>query len=195
VEDVAVVLDEIAVMTRPGAVSRRGEAAEVEAALARYRRILRIDPPGTLDGGDVLPVGKRLFVGRSSRTSAAGIAQLRERVAEFGYDVLDMEVNGCLHLKSAVTAIGEGTLLGNRAWVDRREFGDVTWIDVDPSEPDGANALWVGQGVMYPRAFACTAALLRAHLEPQGMSLHLVDASELAKAEGGLTCCSLILMP
>ena len=193
VEDMAVVLDEIAVMTRPGAVSRRGEASAVEAVLARYRRVTRIRPPGTLDGGDVLRAGNQLFVGRSSRTNDEGIGQLRAFVSDHGYEVHAVDVSGCLHLKSAVTAVGERSLLGNSAWINRQAFGKLEWIEVDPSEPHGANALWVGDAVIYPRAFPRTGALLRSHLETMGMSLHPVDVSELAKAEGGVTCCSLIL--
>jgi len=193
VEDMAVVLDEVAVMVRPGAVSRRGEADGVEEVLTRYRKVVGVDAPGTLDGGDVLRVGRRLFVGWSSRTNGAGIAQLRALVSAYGYEVEALDVRSCLHLKSAVTAVGEGTLLGNSAWVDRKAFGDLEWIEVDPSEPHAANALWVGGGAIYPRAHARTAEPLRAHLEARGMSLHLVDVSELAKAEGGVTCCSLIL--
>jgi dimethylargininase len=193
VEDVAVVLDEVAVMARPGAVSRRGELRGVEKVIARYRDVTRIVAPGTLDGGDVLRVGRRLFVGRSSRTNDAAIIQLRALVAEFGYKVVAVDVRGCLHLKSAVTAVAGNTLLGNGAWASRQAFGTLKWIDVDPAEPHAANALWVGDGVIYPRAYPRTAALLRTHLESIGLSLDLVDASELAKAEGGVTCCSLIL--
>ena len=193
IEDVAVVLDEVAVMTRPGAVSRREEGREVEPVLASHRDIVRIEAPGTLDGGDVLRLGKRIFVGHSSRSSEEGIAQLRSLVAGFGYDVRAIAVNGCLHLKSAVCAVGEYALLGNSAWVDRRSFGEADWLEIDEREPHAANALWVGDGVIYPRAFMHTAELLRSHLEAHHASLDLVDASELAKAEGGVTCCSLIL--
>jgi len=194
VEDMAVVLDEVAVMTRPGAVSRRGESSGVEDVLARYRDVVRISAPGMLDGGDVLCIDKRLFVGRSSRTNGAGVSQLRALVSGHGYQVDVVEVRGCLHLKSAVTAVGDRALLGNSAWTDRQAFRDLEWIEVDPSEPHAANALWVGDGVIYPRAYTRTAGILRAHLEARGMSLHLLDVSELAKAEGGVTCCSLILM-
>jgi len=190
VEDVAVVLDEVAVMTRPGAPSRRDEGRDVETALSRYRDIRRIQEPGTLDGGDVLRVGKTLFVGLSGRTNEEGMAQLRMLTAEFGYEVKPAALHDCLHLKSAVTAVGEGTLLGNSAWVNPRQFGAVEWIEVDAREPFAANALWVNDGVIYPRAFVHTAELLQKYLHAR---LDIVDASELAKAEGGVTCCSLIL--
>ena len=193
VEDVAVVLDELAVMTRPGAVSRRDEGRDVEPVLARHRDIVCIEAPATLDGGDVLRLGRRIFVGQSSRTSDEGIAQLRSLVSGFGYDVRAIPVEGCLHLKSAVCAVGEHALLGNSAWVDRRSFGEADWIEIDEREPHAANALWIGDGVIYPRAFVYSAELLRRHLEARNVSLDLVDASELAKAEGGVTCCSLIL--
>lgn len=193
VEDTAVVFDEVAVMARSGAPSRRPEARAVERVLARYRDVEHIVAPGTLDGGDVLRVGKRIFVGRSSRTNDAGILQLRAVVAKFGYKLVAVDVRGCLHLKSAVTAVAGNTLLGNAGWVRREAFGNLKWIDIDPTEPLAANALWVGDGVIYPRAFPRTAALLRTHLDSLGLSLDFVDASELAKAEGGVTCCSLIL--
>ena len=193
VEDIAVVLDEIAVMTRPGAVVRRGESDAVEKVVARYRETVGIDMPGTLDGGDVLCVGKQLFVGRSSRTNGAGIAQLRALVSDYGYEVHAVDLRGCLHLKSAVTLVADDTLLGNAAMADRAAFGDLRWLDVDPEEPHATNALRVGDGVVYSDAYPRTAARLRAHLEAQDMSLSLVDVSEIIKAEGGVTCCSLIL--
>jgi dimethylargininase len=193
VEDTAVVVDEVAVMTRPGAESRRGELAGVEAVLQRYRRIERLQAPATLDGGDVFRVGRRLFVGRSSRTNDDGVAQLRALVGKHGYTVDAVDMHDCLHLRTAVSAIAENALLGNSAWVVRRPFGDLKWIEIDPSEPHAANALWMGDAVIYPSAYPRTAQLLRTHLEKEGMSLHLVDADELAKAEAGVTCCSIIL--
>jgi len=192
VEDVAVVLDEIAVMTRPGARSRRDEGRDVEVLLAEYRRIARITAPGTLDGGDVMRAGRTLFVGRSGRSNDEGIAQLRTLTSLFGYQVSAIDVHGCLHLKSAVSAVAEHTLLGNSAWVDRRALGDLDWIEVDAREPFAANALRVSGGLIYPRAFVRTAELLRMHPATRNAPLELVDASELAKAEGGVTCCSLV---
>jgi dimethylargininase len=186
VEDTAVVVDELAVITRPGAPSRRGETFSVAHALRAYRALAFIDDPGTLDGGDVLRIGKRIFVGRSERTNDEGIAQLRMHLAPFGYTVDAVEMHDCLHLKTAVTALSDSIVLLNRAWVDLPGF-DV--VEVDPDEPFAANALFTPRGVLMPSAFPRTIERVRRH----GIDVHTVDASELAKAEGGVTCCSLLL--
>ena len=188
VEDVAVVLDELAVVTRPGATSRRGETDSVAAALEPHRPLFTIEPPGTIEGGDVLRVGRTLFVGVSTRTNRSGLEQLRRIVSPFDYWVEPVEVAGALHLKSAITCVGERTLLINRSWVDAFAFGDYDLIDVDPAEPFSANALWVGGSVIYPEQCPCTRALL----ESRGVQIVPVNVSELAKAEGGVTCCSVI---
>ena len=189
IEDAAVVVDEVAVITRPGAASRRGETAGVEAALAGLRPLARIEAPGTLDGGDVLLVGRRVFVGRTARTNEAGIAQLRAILAPHGYLVEGVAVTGCLHLKTAVTALDDATVLVNPAWVDPAAFAPLAAVAVDPAEPMAANVLRIGDALLYAEAYPRTRALL----EARGYRLHLVDASELAKAEGAVTCCSLIL--
>jgi dimethylargininase len=188
VEDTAVVLDELAVITRPGADSRKPETASVAEALKNFRPLRFIEPPGTLDGGDVLRLGRSLFVGRSNRSNAAAIEQLRSVTAPYGYTVTPVDLSGCLHLKSAVTAVSATTLLVNPAWVNPAVFMWQTTIEVDPSEPFAANALLVGEMVVYPAAFPKT----RARLEGQGIRVVTVDVSELAKAEGGVTCCSLL---
>ena len=188
VEDTAVVLDELAIITRPGAASRRPETAAVAEALRPYRRLFRIEPPGTLDGGDVLRIGKMVFVGLSRRTDRAGIEQLRDLLDPFGYAVKGVRVKGCLHLKSAVTQVAEETLLINPAWVNAGAFGAMELIEVDPSEPFAANALLVGETAVYPAAYPRTVERLGAH----GIRVRIIDISELAKAEGGVTCCSLI---
>lgn len=188
VEDTAVVLDEVAVITRPGAGSRRPETAAVRAALARYRPLAGIEAPGTLDGGDVLRLGRRLFVGRSGRTSDEGILQLRFLVRPHGYEVIPVDFTGCLHLKSAVTDVTDRLLLINPAWVDGAAFPGFDLLAVDPSESDAANALRLGLGVVYPSRHAGTARLL----ERAGVRVLPVPAGEVAKAEGGVTCCSLI---
>jgi len=191
VEDTAVVLDELAVVTRPGAVSRRGEVASVAAVLAALRPLKTIEPPATLDGGDVLVIGRRIFVGLSTRTSAAGARQLAGAVAPHGYAVETLAVKSCLHLKTAVTRVAPSTVLLNPAWIDAGAFAGYATIEVHPDEPWGANALAIGGAVVYPTAFPRT----RDRLEALAIDVRTVDASELAKAEGGVTCCSLVLEP
>ena len=189
VEDAAVVLDEVAVMTRPGAASRRAEVPAVAEALAALRPLRAIEAPGTLDGGDVLRAGRRLFVGRSSRTNDEGIRQLRSIAAAFDYDVVAVAPEGCLHLKSAVTEVRPGLLLLNPEWVAASMFPGLECVEVDPAEPSAANVLPVGNGWIYPSAFPVTLA----RLERQGIRPTLVDVSELATAEGAVTCCSVIV--
>jgi dimethylargininase len=189
VEDTAIVLDDTAVITRPGASLRRNETESIAEVLKEYRTINQITAPGTLDGGDVLRIGRTLYVGNSARSNIPGIKQLMEIVAPYGYDVEVVRVNGCLHLKSAVSLVGEKTLLINRSWVDADSFDSSReFIDIDPGEPYAANALLVGDELMYPQSFPRT----RLRLESRGIGLRVVDVSELQKAEGALTCCSLI---
>jgi len=188
VEDVAVVLDEIAVVTRPGAASRRPEAAAVAEALVPYRRVTAIAEPGTIDGGDVLRIGRRIFVGQSGRSNESGIEQLRVVAWPYGYTVTAVPVGGCLHLKSAITQVGPDTVLINPAWVDAGAFGAVRVIETDPAEPYAANGLLIGSSVIYPASFPGT----RARLEAAGIAVRVLDVSELQKAEGAVTCCSVV---
>ena len=190
IEDTAIVVDELATITRPGAESRRGERAAVAEALRKHRPLSSIEAPGTIDGGDVLCIGRHFYIGVSERTNAEGIAQFQALVAPFDYRVTSVAMHDCLHLKTAVTQVGPELVLANRSWFDATALDrGTTIIDVDASEPFAANALLVGGSVVYPRAFPRTAQRLR----ERGIDLHLVDASELAKAEGGVTCCSLLL--
>jgi dimethylargininase len=188
VEDVAVVLDECAILTRPGADSRKPESESVSRALAPYRTLHPILPPATLDGGDVLVVGKRIWIGMATRSNRFAVDQMRAHLKPYGYTVYPVPVSGCLHLKSAATQVTEDTLLINPAWVDKINFPGMKFIEVDPSEPYAANILLVGGTLIYQPAFPKTLA----RLEAAGFHPLLVDQSELAKAEGALTCCSLI---
>ena len=189
VEDTAVVFDDVAVIARPGAASRRGEVDSVATALRRYRRLAFIQPPGTLDGGHVLVAGNQVFVGISGRTNAHGARQLAQILAASGRPVVPVAVDGCLHLKSAVTAASDELLLINPAWVDPALFGGFEWVEVEPLEPYAANVLRIGDRVLcateYPRT--------RKRLESLALTTLAVPAGELAKAEGGLTCGSLVL--
>lgn len=187
VEDAAVVTPEVAIVTRPGAASRRAETAAIAQALAAHRGLSAIESPGLVDGGDVLRIGKTLYVGRSGRTNQAAIDQLGRALSPHGYTVVGVAVTGCLHLKSAVTQVARTTVLVNPAWVDPGVFG-MAHIEVDPSEPAAANALLVGEGVIYPASCPAT----RRRLEQAGIAVTSVDVSELEKAEGAVTCCSLL---
>jgi len=189
VEDTAIVLDEIAIITRPGAESRRSETPTVAAVLERYRPLHFVCAPATLDGGDVLSVGKRVFVGVSTRTNAEAVAQMRRILAPHGYTVCEAAVRGCLHLKSAVTALADDLLLVNEEWTPPAAFSEFDLVSVDPDEPSAANALRLDDRIIFPTAFPRTAA----RLEQRGLRVVGVDARELAKAEGAVTCCSLLI--
>jgi dimethylargininase len=222
VEDAAVVLDEVAVIARPGAASRRPEVEAMAAALAPHRRLAFIEAPGTLDGGDVLVTPGRIFVGISGRTNEDGVRQLAAFVAPYGFRTVAVPVTGCLHLKSAVTLAfvpdlprrdlppdhlrqGSGgqeggsygsreegrrpMLLINPAWIDPAVFDGFELIEVDPSEPAAANVLRVGHRIICAEEHPKT----RARLAARGLVTQPVPAGELAKAEGGVTCCSVVL--
>jgi dimethylargininase len=188
VEDPAIVLDELAVILPLGTESRRREAASLAQALSKFRKLEYVKLPGMMEGGDALRIGRRLFVGLTRRSNAEGIRQLSGILAPYDYEVTGVPVTGCLHLKSAVTQIGENMLLANRAWFDPSPFQDFEWIDVDPSEPHAANALVIGNTVLFPASFPLTSARLAAH----GLQVIALDISELQKAESGLTCSSLL---
>jgi len=189
VEDTAVVLDEIAVITRPGAASRRTETASTAVALAAHRTLAHIQHPGTLDGGDVLVAGRRVFVGLSSRTNPDAIDQLAKVLRPFDYEVIAVGFGGCLHLKSCATQVAERLVLLNPARVDPKVFAGYRVVAVDPAEPHAANALALGGSVIHPQHFART----RSRLETEGLHVAPVAMTELAKAEAGVTCCSLLV--
>jgi len=189
VEDTAVVLPEIAVVTRPGAASRRGETASVAAALGLRLPAVQITAPGCLDGGDVLRIARTLYVGVSGRTNEAGSAQLAQLLGPYGYRVETVPLEGCLHLKSAGSFIPPDVLLVNPAWVEARAFGEWRVIAVDEREPHAANTLTLGDTTLVSAAYPHTCR----RLEAAGVRTRAVDVSELHKAEGGLTCMSLLL--
>jgi dimethylargininase len=188
VEDTALVLDECAVITRPGAQSRRAETESIEAVLKPYRKLFHIQAPARVDGGDILQVGKRIYVGLTTRSDTNAIEQMQDFLEPYGYEVQAVRVTGCLHLKSAVTQVAQDTLLVNPAWVNEKDFQGVKFIETDPSEAYAANAVLIGSTIIYPAAFPKT----RKRLEAAGIPMVLVEADELAKAEGAVTCCSLI---
>ena len=188
VEDAAIVVDEVAVMTRMGAASRRPETESLARALEAHRTLKFIEAPATIDGGDVMRIGRELFAGRSSRTNDEGISQLAALLAPYGYRVKGVEVKGCLHMKSGSSYIGRNSILINRSWVDSTEFEEFDLIDVPDTEPAAANVLLIEDAVIVPNSFPQTIATL----EARGFGVRAIDVSELQKAEGGVTCTSLI---
>jgi dimethylargininase len=190
VEDTAVVLDEVAVITRPGASCRRDETESVRGPLAEWRSIATIEGPGTLDGGDVLILDRDVLVGLTPRTNLTGMQQLRSILAPFGYTVRAVPVRGCLHLKTAITRAGTKTVVANPSFVDPALVPGWDVVPVDAREPFAGNVLWLGATTIVAEGFARTNATLARATDS---ALVPVPASELAKAEGGVTCCSLIL--
>src|SRR6267378_27173 len=188
VEDPAIVLDELAVILPLGTETRRREAPSLAHALAKFRKLEYVSLPGTLEGGDILRIGRKLFVGLTRRSNAEGIRQLAVILAPHNYEVIAVPVTGCLHLKSAVTYLGRITLLANRAWFDATPLAGHEWIDVDPAEPHSANALALADTIIFPASFPRT----RARIEARGFHVTTIDISELQKAESGLTCSSLL---
>ena len=144
--------------------------------------------PATLDGGDVLRIGRSIFVGLSRRTNQAAVEQLRRLLADYDYEVRPVEMRGCLHLKSACSYLGRGTVLLNRAWIDAEPCGISSCSMSPEEEPSAANALLLNEVVIMPESFPKTRALL----EERGFRARTLDVSELQKAEAGVTCCSLI---
>lgn len=188
VEDITVVLDEIAVLTRPGAASRQGEVDSIADTLAPQRTLARIEAPGTLEGGDVMPIDRTIYVGASTRSNSDGIKQFATILEPHGYQVQAVDVPGALHLKTAATYLGDSTVLANPAWLDMSAFKDMNIIEVHPDEPFAGNGIRIDDTVIFHEQFERTAE----RLESAGFQLRLVPSTELAKAEGSLTCKSVI---
>jgi dimethylargininase len=189
VEDAAFILPEVAVITRPGADSRKPETKSIAHTLSPFKKLVHLKEPATLDGGDVLVMGKRIFIGLSTRSNQEAIDQLNALLGEFSYTVIGVHLHDCLHLKSAVSRVDDQTLLINKNWLDTHHFENYRLIEVDPEEPFAANCLPVGESIIYPTTFPKTCA----RLEEAGYKVVKVEVSELAKAEGAVTCCSLII--
>ncbi len=189
VEDTAFILPEAAVITRPGADSRKPETKSIIRALSPHKKLIHIQAPATIDGGDVLVLGKNIYVGLSTRSNQNAIDQLNELLGRYGYSAAGMQLHDCLHLKSAVTRVDNATLLINKKWVDAFHFEDYELIEIDPFEPYAANCLPIGGSILYPTSFPKT----RSRLEERGYKIVSVEVDELAKAEGAVTCCSLVI--
>ncbi|HKQ79582.1 MAG TPA: arginine deiminase family protein [Blastocatellia bacterium] len=188
VEDTAIALDELAVITMPGAASRRAETNSVADALSEFRPLKFIRPPATIDGGDVMRVDRTLYAGLSQRTNLEGVSQLREIVDPYNYHVETIETAGCLHLKTGCVYLGHQTILANRNWINVQPLAGFNLIDVPEDEPCAANTLTIGDTILMSSGFPKTRGLI----EARGFKTLMIDISELQKAEAGLTCLSLI---
>ena len=190
VEDTLVVCGELAVLTRPGAPERRAELAGAEgAARALGLELARIEEPGTLDGGDVLQVGTTLYVGRSGRTNAEGIRQLRGLVAPRGWIVVPVPLHHVLHLKSAVTALPDGTIIAaDESLLDTSPFSTLRSVP----EGEGAHVVVLGAGTLLMAASAPRSAQL---FRDWGFDVVVVDIGEFEKLEGCVTCLSVLIRP
>jgi len=189
IEDTAVVLDEVAVLASMGTDSRRDEPRAIEAVLREHREVAGIEPPAMLEGGDVLRVGRTLLVGASCRTNSAGIALFAAIGERFGYHFLPIPIRECLHLKTACTALPDGRLLINPAWINKSMLAEFDLIEVPAEEPWAANICLVNSTVVVAAAHWRTAEIID-HL---GFEVKAVELSEFAKAEGGATCLSLLI--
>ena len=188
VEDTMTVFGDLAVLARPGAAERRGEVAGAEeTARSLGLEVARIEAPGTLDGGDVLQVGRTVYVGRGGRTNADGIRQLRRHAATRERTVVPVRLHGVLHLKSAVTALPDGTCLAH----------DVSLFDASPfpairrvPEEAGSRVILMGGGTIVMAASAPRSAEL---FDDMGFDVVTVDIGEFEKREGCVTCLSVLV--
>lgn len=189
VEDTALILPEAAILLPLGTGSRSAEAELIRAPLQELFGSVRvIPPPVRIEGGDILRTGKQLFVGISTRTDVAGAEALADITDEWGYEVSTVEIGGSLHLKTAVTAPDDRTVLLNPEWVDPAAFGDRDVIEVDGSEPFAANILRLWNKIVAHKGFPRTTGRLR----NAGFEVVETDISEFLKAEAGLTCLCLL---
>ncbi|MCC5939905.1 MAG: hypothetical protein JJU37_00035 [Balneolaceae bacterium] len=189
IEDTAVVFPELSIITRPGAESRRPETESVAVVLSKYRNLKTITYPGTLDGGDVLTLGNQVFIGISKRTNSEAIQQFSDFLKPYGYSVKGVPVTKCLHLKTAIAVIEDDLLLINPEWIDESLFPSHQYDFVHTTEPYGANVICKDNLALCPKAFPKTADWLR----KKGYDVILIDQSEMAKAEAGLTCSSILI--
>lgn len=187
VEDVAVVTPDVAILTNPGAAPRKGEEEEINSVLAKYRQLERIQPPGTLEGGDVLMAGSHFFIGLSERTNREGANQLGRILHKFGYSWSLVEVKAGLHLKSSVNYVGKNTLLITEDLAAQDTFSDYEKIVLGRGDEYAGNTLLINDHLIMPEGFPDT----KKKLLTLGYEIIELDVNEVRKMDGGLTCMSL----
>ena len=186
VEDPVIVFDEVAVLASMGVASRRQELPLLEMFFSRYRPVERLQLPAKIEGGDVLKIGNNIFVGQSARTNKAGIQALAAIIEPLDYEVVPVNVSGCLHLKTGCTALDSETILINSDWIETIPFARYKKIETLPQEPFGANVLPIFDSICMNSAAPETIELVRS----MDYEVVAMDISEFTKAEAGLTCMS-----
>ncbi len=189
IEDTAVVIGSTAVITRPGADSRRGETGPVAAALRSHFQLVEIQAPATIDGGDVFIMNDVVYVGRSERTNEHGVGQLREVAADQGLDLVPVDLDGALHLKSAVLPVDQETVVVAPDTVDEAALKNLRVVYEAPSERLRFSALPLRDGRLLVTASSPQTAAL---LETLGHDVVPIDVSQIQLADGGLTCMSIL---
>jgi dimethylargininase len=187
VEDTAVVTPDVAVITNPGAKDRQGEENTIEPILSKHRKTIRIQPPGTLDGGDVLMVDTHFFIGISKRSNREGAEQLGRILEKYGNSWSSIPVDTGLHLKSFVNFVGNNTLIVTKDFADLNEFMKFDKIIINKEEGPAANTLLINDCLIIPKGFSDT----RKKLATLGLNIIELDVSEARKMDGGLTCMSI----
>lgn len=188
-EDTAIVFGDTAIITSPGTASRVAETVEMEKTLTPLKKIFYISPPGTIDGGDVLKIDKKVYIGISARTNEHAIKQVAAIINPKGFEVIGVKIRNILHLKSAVTYVGNGCVLLAEGYVDESAFSEYDKIIVPKEEGYCANCLVVNGKVLLPKGFPKTKSLV----EAKGFSVIELEMTEIEKAEGALTCLSVII--
>jgi dimethylargininase len=191
VEDTAIVVDEVAIITSMGVASRRDELPAVATELAKYRRLVYISPPATIEGGDVLQRGRTIFIGLSTRTNLQGIKELKQILEPLGYCIVPVEVRGSLHLTTACSLIDDETVLLNPRWANPEAFKRLNIIETPEGEDWAANTMRIRNVICLEAAFPRTAQRVQKY-HPR---IELLDISEFRKAEAGLSCLSIIFPP
>ena len=190
VEDPAVLTEQCAIITNPGAPSRKGETASIEDAVRKFypeERIEHIKDPGTLEGGDVMMCGSHFFVGRSARTNEEGIRQFKEILEKYGYTCSEVKLEEVLHLKTGVNYLENNNLLVSGEFIDKPDFKDFNKYIIPEEEAYAANCIWVNDTVIVPEGYPAVLDAVRA----MGYKTITVDTSEFRKLDGGLSCLSL----
>ena len=188
VEDTALLTPKCAIITNPGAPSRKGEVKEIATLLSGHFEIIEsINSPGTVDAGDIMMVGSHYYIGLSDRTNKEGAKQIIEILEKYGMTGSVVPLNNLLHLKTGISYLENNTFLAGEEFIDNQEFKDFNIIPVEDDESYAANSIWVNERVIMPAGYPKT----QQKLEQAGYEILPVNTSEFKKIDGGVSCLSL----